>query len=601
MRGVSKRAPKINVLLIFMTNILNSFCHAITWEATICSKLSDDSKRIFGIQMTPLFCLVTLVVGLPQPPRDTYPFEVSFGELGTGFGLVDEQFPNVVEFHGIPYAHPPVGQRRFAVSELMENFPKETMNFQKKPAICIQSRFDGDFFIPWQPGASEDCLFLSIWAPKDAFEDLTKKYPVQVFFHGGAYMMGTGNFPDTDGVVVAERQKVVVVHVAYRLGVLGFAHSAEFLSDSGSSGNFGVLDQRVALQWINNYIHLVGGDKDAVTLSGCSAGGQSAQLHLTSPDSWAYFNKIISFSGPIGLPYQTVEEANSNMSWFLKRAGCCLDDEETCVQAEVACLRSLSVSEIQQAASDLRHRLTPLQDGKFTPIAEPWPPVIDGEILTDFPLRLLQRGEIRPNTPIVYGVNEQEGFVFAPDFAVGPPQRYRKVMEQLYGESSDQILSAYPPPCEQNEPICDSSSQFAAWMTDYSWTCSFQAAMSPAIRPTNPIYGFLWNSPIPQTFNRTAMGIFRKCINEEIPCHCWETINYFGNAIRRGLELTQAEQNYIEKSQNYLANFIRTGNPNDFTGNPNGSMDFDEMVNMRDSDGKMNIVGINGQTTDHYR
>jgi len=97
------------------------------------------------------------------------------------------------------------------------------------------------------------------------------------------------------------------------------------------------------------------------------------------------------------------------------------------------------------------------------------------------------------------------------------------------------------------------------------------------------------------------MGIFRKCINEEIPCHCWETINYFGNAIRRGLELTQAEQNYIEKSQNYLANFIRTGNPNDFTGNPNGSMDFDEMVNMRDSDGKMNIVGINGQTTDHYR
>ena len=133
--------------------------------------------------------LFGLVLGLPQPPRETYPYDVSFGELGHGFGLVDRAFPNVVELHGIPYAPAPIGDKRFAVSELLETFPHEDMNFQEKPSVCIQSRFDGDSIIPWQPGASEDCLFLSIWAPKDGVEDPSKKYPVQVFFHGGAFMV----------------------------------------------------------------------------------------------------------------------------------------------------------------------------------------------------------------------------------------------------------------------------------------------------------------------------------------------------------------------------------------------------------------------------
>ena len=76
------------------------------------------------------------------------------------------------------------------------------------------------------------------------------------------------------------------------------------MNENGWMGNWGILDQRIALKWVNEHIHNVGGDKNSVTISGCSAGGQATQVHLTSPDSWAYFHKIVSFSSPNGLAYR---------------------------------------------------------------------------------------------------------------------------------------------------------------------------------------------------------------------------------------------------------------------------------------------------------
>ena len=77
-----------------------------------------------------------------------------------------------------------------------------------------------------------------------------------------------------------------------------------FGEEDGYFGNWGILDQKLALQWVNHYIGNLGGDADNVTISGCSAGGQSTMVHLSSPASWPYFNKVVSFSSPNGIPFK---------------------------------------------------------------------------------------------------------------------------------------------------------------------------------------------------------------------------------------------------------------------------------------------------------
>jgi len=120
---------------------------------------------------------------------------------------------------------------------------------------------------------------------------------------------------------------LISVSVAYRLGIFGFAHNKEFMTEDGVMGNFGILDQRMALLWVSKYIHNLGGDASQVTISGCSAGGQSVMVHLTSPNSWAYYSKVASFSSPNGIPYKTLAEAENMSTQFLRNIECCKDND----------------------------------------------------------------------------------------------------------------------------------------------------------------------------------------------------------------------------------------------------------------------------------
>ena len=298
--------------------------------------------KILNVIMTALVSNVRSLDPVP-PGRETLPYTVSFADLGTGTGIIDSAYPDVVQFYSIPYSFPPVNERRFRIPKLMDSWDGE-LDLGKYPPLCHQIRRSTT--VDWEPGVSEDCLYLNIYAPKEAIEDPTAKYPVQVYFHGGAYFFGSSNF--VDGKVIADRQKIIVVSVAYRLGVFGFAHNSEFMKEDGFLGNFGSYDQRMALVWVNKFIENVGGDPTQVTISGCSAGGQSTMLHLTSPDSWPYFNKVVSFSGPNGLPYKNLTEAASINSRFFRNAQCCKDTD--CKLADVDCLRSKTFGEIQVAA-----------------------------------------------------------------------------------------------------------------------------------------------------------------------------------------------------------------------------------------------------------
>ncbi|XP_053666505.1 juvenile hormone esterase-like [Anopheles marshallii] len=189
-------------------------------------------------------------------------------------------------FVGIPYAKPPVGKLRFRKPQPIEPWTDDYNATESKPA-CLQRAF----LLPDQPVVGdENCLYLNVYRPK--YND-TEPLPVMVFIHGGGYFFGSAD-PQLYGPErILATKKVMLVTMQYRLGVFGFLSTG----DAQATGNYGMLDQVMALKWVNRNIGFFGGDAKSVTLFGDSAGGASVQLHTMSPLSVGLFQRAIIMSG----------------------------------------------------------------------------------------------------------------------------------------------------------------------------------------------------------------------------------------------------------------------------------------------------------------
>lgn len=119
--------------------------------------------------------------------RETSLYDITFDQLGTGKGVIDSLYPDLVQLYGVPYAYPPIDERRFRIPKLMDSWDAQ-LNFDEYKPMCMQLLFVGN--AEWTPGVSEDCLYLNIFVPKQAIENPSAKYPVVVYFHGGAYFFG---------------------------------------------------------------------------------------------------------------------------------------------------------------------------------------------------------------------------------------------------------------------------------------------------------------------------------------------------------------------------------------------------------------------------
>jgi carboxylesterase type B len=141
---------------------------------------------------------------------------------------------------------------------------------------------------------SEDCLFLNVAAPASALASKGTKLPVMVWLHGGGYMTDASNTYPIDFLVEASGHKVVVVSLNYRLGLFGFLASEKLAERSadGSTGNYGLHDQRLALAWVRQHVGAFGGDPGDITLFGESAGGNSILQHLVQPASFPLYDKV---------------------------------------------------------------------------------------------------------------------------------------------------------------------------------------------------------------------------------------------------------------------------------------------------------------------
>ncbi|RYI20053.1 MAG: carboxylesterase family protein, partial [Acetobacteraceae bacterium] len=218
----------------------------------------------------------------------------------TGSGAVSgTRHESVAAWRGLPYARPPVGDLRWR-----DPRPPEPWTGVRAAAAFARACPQTGTSMPGEPASptGEDCLYLNVWAPEGA---AAGSLPVIVWIPGGGLTNGSTSIPLYDGERLA-RRGVVVVTVAYRLGVLGFLAHPELTAESGQggSGNYGLMDQIAALEWVRDNIAVFGGDPARVTVAGQSAGATSVSILMASPRAAGLFQRAIGQSGGLFEPVE---------------------------------------------------------------------------------------------------------------------------------------------------------------------------------------------------------------------------------------------------------------------------------------------------------
>jgi hypothetical protein len=278
-------------------------------------------------------------------------------------------------------------------------------------------------------GSDEDCLTLNVWSPAEPSETAR---PVMVWIHGGGFVLGSGGDAAYDGQALSEATGHVVVTLNYRLGPLGFlAHPDLKAEDPAhpSSGNYGLEDQRAALEWVQANIAGFGGDPGSVTIFGESAGGASVCHHLVSPGSAGLFHAAVLQSGPCDL---VVEEAEAFASADALAVAVACDADDP-----LACLRDASPAELLTAL--------PAPSFGVGTAGTSWYPVIDGEVLPSRPSDMLEAGDA-VSVPVILGSNADEATMF---FQLGgstveDEAGFLALAEQAAPGEGDAILAQYP-------------------------------------------------------------------------------------------------------------------------------------------------------------
>lgn len=325
-------------------------------------------------------------------------------------------------FLGVPFARPPVGERRWRAPEPAQPW-SGVRDATRIGADCTQAI--GRRAILGGGGGivvgSEDCLYLNVYAP--AGEGGAR--PVMVYVPGGAFTVGSG--ANYDPTRLAREQDRVVVTLNYRLGALGWLAHPGFQADGeGFGGNFGLMDQLAALKWVRENIGAFGGDPADVTLFAESAGAWTACYLMTAPAARGLFQRVILQSGGCLEPSSLVsaQAAAESGPAFAARLGC--EGEEA-----VDCLRALPAWRLSRAAS--------LRAGINGPGS--WGPVHTDATVPESPAVAIAEGRFT-RVPAIIGTNLDEGRLFANE--VKDLDRYQKETVWMYGDVGPRVLERYP-------------------------------------------------------------------------------------------------------------------------------------------------------------
>jgi para-nitrobenzyl esterase len=398
------------------------------------------------------------------------------------------QMRGLCVFKGIPYAAPPVGERRWLPPGIVEPW-SGVRPAKSSAAICPQNIAEGGFLnLDQRPEAepqSEDCLYLNVWTP--ALDGARR--PVMFWIHGGGFTGGSGSSVMYKGSRLAARGDVVVVTTNYRLGALGFLNLNELTGGRiPATGNEGLMDQVAALKWVHNNISAFGGDPDNVTIFGESAGGMSVGCLLAVPQAKGLFRRAILQSGAANTsrpPDKAAQVAELFLDIMDVKAG------------DIDTIRSLPVERLLAAQQELTPRLQ--RAGMTGGLA--LQPVIDGITLPALPVDAVRDGAAR-ETPIIVGSNLDEWKMFiARDQElqkIGEAELLRRIQGILPGQNAERMVQTYREALSRRGALTTPAEIFIAIRTDQSFRM-------PAVRLAEAQYGqgqsaynyvFTWPSPM---------------------------------------------------------------------------------------------------------
>jgi para-nitrobenzyl esterase len=348
----------------------------------------------------------------PTPPADPALVQTA---TGTVRGIVA---PDHRLFAGIPYAAPPVGPLRWQPPAPPQSWPGVRDATRTGPR-CMQDGSD----LEMGRRTSEDCLSLNVWTPPPA----DGKRAVMVWIHGGAFINGSSGIYDSRWL--ATRGDVVVVTLNYRLGTLGFLADPS-LGPPGAVGNYGLSDQQAALRWVHDNIANFGGDPDAVTIAGESAGGMSVCDHLVAPGSEGLFRAAIIQSGPCQAQLALPDAQRSSVD-YARDAGC--GDPRTVA----ACLRALPAEKLRKPVSYYR-----IGDDALSG------PVTGTTVLPVDPMAEIAEGRAA-KVPVLIGTNHDEFtlFVALEYLRLKKPYteaQYPQLLSQTFGRHAAAVATHYP-------------------------------------------------------------------------------------------------------------------------------------------------------------
>lgn len=423
-------------------------------------------------------------------------------------------------FKGVPFAAPPVGDLRWRPPQPPARW-EGVRNADRFGPSAMQP--DLGEFGPWTKEflfgneVSEDCLYLNVWT---AAQSAGEKRPVLVYIHGGAFTGGSGEVAVYDGEALAKKG-LAVVTINYRLGVLGFLAHPELTQESPqrASGNYGLLDQVAALQWVQRNIAAFGGDPGNVTIAGQSAGAASVHFLTASPLAKGLFHRAIAQSGSgVGRGFtRSREAAEQDGQKFAAGKGA----------HSLAQLRSIPAKDLITAGSPFR----------FGPVADGW-------FLPEDVTRIFAQGR-QNDVPTLTGLNADEGSA-SPTYGKISADAFQKQAQQRYGDEAAAFLQLYPADSdaraggEQKRSERDQSMvSMALWAANRAKTARTQAFLYFFDRaipwPQHPEFGAFHTSEVPYVFDNLALL--------DRP---WEA------ADRKAAEVISA----------YWVNFARQGDPN---------------------------------------
>lgn len=450
---------------------------------------------------------------------------------------------NKVEVYaGIPYAAPPVGEYRWQEPHDVEAWTgvKECYNFaacSMQPGsnpimdslvdIYAEKGWHPDFSSHPVQNMSEDSLYLNVWKPAGNATNL----PVLVYIHGGSLTNGSSAKSDYNGESMAKKG-VIMITVQYRLGVFGyFAHpdlkteSVGRLGGEGTTGNYGLLDQIKALEWVNRNIGFFGGDKNNVTIAGESAGSSSVSALCVTPllHGKGYFKNAIGESSSLAViqpphTFRSYAKAISVGKDIMKEQGC----------ASIADLRKVPAEQLVN---------TKFANSSMT---------LDGYALTEMPIKTYQAGN-NNETALLNGYNIREADAFiVPQYLFSPTNKdnIKERLEKVFGKATTQkIMDLYTEKIEKDAFQAFNEIFSVYWFIEphHSWSELASANGLPVYR-----YQFTKENGFYGTY------------------HSGELIYCYGNIERSRHRFAYNEEDLAlsETMLTYWSNFAKTGDPN---------------------------------------